>query len=185
MTFQNISYLVAEVPFHFQKQAANPFFFVVRTVGENLLRKRVHATARFAGTDCADDGGAREEAALGDREPMRSFRWPWLTFVVDFAHNNEKLLAFPWVGIERQFPCTNLLVHGEAENIQAGQNNRICDVGGREQEEVVRIEKPVVHAGRSESHELQKDIFCREWQLEKERHSRSRCQETGDEVLGA
>jgi len=32
---------------------------------------------------------------------------------------------------------------------------------------------------------LQKDILCGEWQLEKERHSRSRCQETGYEVLGA
>ena len=104
-----------------------------------------------------------EEAALGEREPMWGFRSPWLTFVVDFAHNNEKLLAFPWVGIERQFPSTNLLVQGEAENIQAGQHNRISDIGGREQEESVGVEKPFVHEGRSESHELQKDIFCGEW----------------------
>src|SRR5487761_128244 len=74
----------------------------------------------------------------------------WRCPVVDFADNNEKLLAIPWVGIERQFPCTNLLVQGEAENIQAGQHNRISDIGGREQEEVVRVEKPFVHQGRSE-----------------------------------
>ncbi len=73
MTFQNISYFVAEVSFHFQKEAANPLFFVARAVGENLLREGVHAAARLAGTDCADDGGTREEAALRDREPMRRF----------------------------------------------------------------------------------------------------------------
>src|SRR5258708_471233 len=67
MTFQNISYFVAKVSLHFQKQAANPLFFVARTVCENLLCERVHATARLAGTNCADDGGAREQAALGDR----------------------------------------------------------------------------------------------------------------------
>src|ERR1700680_5148735 len=111
---------------------------------------------------------------------MRGFRRPWLTLVVDFAHDNEKLLAFPWVGIERQFPCTNFPMNCEAANIQAGQHNRISDIGGREQEEVVGVEKPLVHKGRSESHELQKDIFCGEWQLKKERHSRSRCPETGD-----
>src|ERR1700674_2032185 len=116
---------------------------------------------------------------------MRGFRRPWLTFVVDFAHNNEKFLAFPWVGIERQYPCTNFLVHGEAENIQAGQHNRISDIGGCEQGEVVEVEKRFVAKAPSESHELQKDIFCGEWQVKKERHSRSGCQETGDEVLGA
>src|SRR5229473_7880 len=185
MTLQNTSYFVAEVPFHFQNQTPNLFFYVARTVGKNLLGERVHATARLAGTDCADDGGAREESPLRDREPMRSFGRPRLTLVVDFAHNNEKFLTFPWVGIEWQFPCTNFLVHGEAKNIKAGQHNRISDVRSCEQEEVIGVEKPFVHEGRSESHELQKDIFCGEWQLEIERHSRRRCQEAGDEVLGA
>jgi hypothetical protein len=93
----------------------------------------------------------------------------------------------PGMGSNRfkSLPRPNFLRNSEAKNIQAGLLNRISDIRGRELEEVVGVEKPFVHEGRSESHELQKDIFCGEWQLEKERHSRSRCQETGDEVLGA
>jgi hypothetical protein len=89
------------------------------------------------------------------------------------------------LGIAWQFPYPNFLVQGEAENIQAGQHNQIGDIGGREQEVVVGVEKPFVHEGRLKSHELQKGIFCGEWQLEIERHSHNRGQETGDEVFGA
>src|SRR5260370_16773693 len=97
---------------------------------------------------------------------MRKFGRPLLTIGVDFAHYNEKLLAFPWVGIEWQFPYTNFLVHGEAKNIQAGQHNRISDVRSCEQEEVIGVEKPFFHEGPSDTHDLQKDIFSVDSHLE-------------------
>jgi hypothetical protein len=47
--------LVAEVSFDFQNHSADPHFVVIRPVGENLLRERVHAETRLSATDCAYD----------------------------------------------------------------------------------------------------------------------------------
>jgi hypothetical protein len=57
MAVQDFSGGVAEVSYYFQNRSANPLVFVGRAVGENLLRKRAHATARLSRADCADDCG--------------------------------------------------------------------------------------------------------------------------------
>ena len=55
MAIQALLDLVAEVSFDFQNQSADPHFVVIRPVGENLLRERVHAETRLSATDCAYD----------------------------------------------------------------------------------------------------------------------------------
>ena len=98
VALKNSSHLVAEVSLHFQHQSADPFLFVICPVGENLLRKWVHAAARLAGADCANDCGACEERPFRERQPLRVFRRCGLTLVVNLADDQEKIIAFAGSG---------------------------------------------------------------------------------------
>ena len=58
-------------------------------VGQNLLGERIHATARFPRSDCAEDGNAGEQTPLGDHEPLRVFRRDLFAGIVNLPDNEE------------------------------------------------------------------------------------------------
>ena len=45
---ENFPYRVAELLFYLKDEATNPLFRVARAAGQNLLRERIHAAARFS-----------------------------------------------------------------------------------------------------------------------------------------
>jgi len=96
MTFRMPLTLWQKSPFTARIRAPILFFFVART-RQGSAQRRVHATARLAGTDCADDGGAREESAVRGREPMRTFGRPWLRLLW-ISPTTTKAHRVPWVG---------------------------------------------------------------------------------------
>ena len=64
-------HLPAKISLYFEHQTANPFFWVSGLIGEDLFGIRIKARARLSAADSADNGNAREQAALGDGEPPR------------------------------------------------------------------------------------------------------------------
>ena len=124
---------VAEVPFYLKDEATNPPFRVARAVSQNLLRKWIHAAARFSRPDCAEDGNTSEQAPLRDDEPLRVFGWQLLAGIVNFAYDEEEIVSFPRIGKEGQFASSDSLLRLECKDVQPGEHNRVANVRCREQ----------------------------------------------------
>ena len=80
---------MAEVAFHFEYQPSNPLGPVVCLIREDLVRKRIHAAASFAGPNSTENGNARIE-------PSRESQAIWdskasVARIVNLSNNNEKL----------------------------------------------------------------------------------------------
>ena len=102
MSLENPAHLVAEVALHFENQTSDPLGPVVCLVREDLVRKRIHAAARFAGSDGTENGNARIETPLGNHKPFGIRRRGRFTLVVNLSSDKEKLVALARFGVTRQ-----------------------------------------------------------------------------------
>ena len=99
VTVENALHLTAKVSFDFEDEAADALLFVRCFVGKNLLGKWVHAAARLAGSDRAENRNPGEQSAFGNGEPSRGLGWSRFARVVNLADREIELVPFAWVGI--------------------------------------------------------------------------------------
>src|SRR5258708_31016379 len=137
MTLKNLSYLSAKVSLDLQDDSTDAFLFVVRFVRQNLLRKRIHSTRRFARADGAQNRDAGEEPPLGNREPMRSLGGTWFSWVMHLADHEKKIVAGARVRVAREVPGSLALPELQRSDVQAGEDPEIRQVRGGEQTHVV------------------------------------------------
>ena len=130
---EDFVYPVAEVPFYFEDEAADPLFCVARAVGQNLLRERIHAAARFSRPDRTEDCDTSEQAPLGDDEPLRALCGDLFPGIVDLSEDKEKIVSLLGGGEEGQFASSDSLLRLERKNVQPGEHNGVANVRGGEQ----------------------------------------------------
>src|SRR5277367_145113 len=124
---------VAEAPSYLKDEATNPPFRVACAVSQNLLRERIYAAARFPTPNCAKDVNAREQTPLWDDEALRALCGDLFTGIVNLSQDEEKFVSFPWLRKEGQFAGSDSLLRLECKNVQAGEQNGVANVRGREQ----------------------------------------------------
>ena len=99
--FENGTDLMAEVAFHFQDKAADPFLRIFGSMSQQLPGERIHAAARLAGAHCPEDCDACEQASFWDDEPPGILSRDRLARVVDLAQDQKELFSLPSVRVRR------------------------------------------------------------------------------------
>src|SRR5262249_43778525 len=144
VTFEDAADLVAEVAFDLQNEPANSLLFVVGAVGQDLLGKRIHRARGFPTANGTQDRDAREQAPLGDGQPIRRFRRNGLPWMMNLSDNDKQLIARSGVRICWQRPDAITSANLKASNIEAGKQHGIADVGRRKEEERIGVEEALV-----------------------------------------
>ena len=158
VTSKNLADLSAEVAFHFEDESADAAFRVVRPKGENLLGEWVHAAGGFSRADGADDGDARKQAPLRNRQPSRVFGRDLLSRVMDFSEDEVQLGAEPRVGIGRQFSGASLRTSLKRENIEAGKYDGEGNVGSGVKKQSIGVLQKEKWRRRPSRHDLEEEI---------------------------
>ncbi len=160
---QDLPHLVAEVAFHFEHEAADALPAVVVPVGEDLLRKRVHAAARLAATDGPEDPDSRVETPLRNREPVWLCCLDRLLRMVHLADNNRQLLAARRLRVARQPPFLRAPVEFHGEDVRERNEDRCRDPGGCEPQGDVGRANGVIHERLLKMDQFEHGVVFREW----------------------
>ena len=76
---------------------------------------------------------------IRDHEPLRIFCGHLLAGIVNLPEDKEEFVPLARVRKKRQSARANSTARFKGENVNARERNGIADVGGREEEECVRV----------------------------------------------
>ena len=101
MPLEDLSDAPAKVAFDFKYEASDSPVRVNRMEGEDLLRKRIDATAGFARSHGTEDRDAGEQATFWQSEPVRMFGRAGRLAFVNLTDDDRELLAVQGSRIRR------------------------------------------------------------------------------------
>ena len=102
---------------------------------------------------------------------------------MNFSDDQAGTFAVADGWIWRQIAWPNPSFEFESENVEAGKQNGIENIGRRVQEEVVGILEAEKHLSRRKKDEFQEEVIFRERHAEIEGDSGRRCEHAGDEIF--
>ena len=151
VALEDVFHLVAEVAFHFEHESADALVGVVSPVGDQLLGVWIHAAAGLARADGSEDRNACEESPLGNGQPIGMLGGHRFPGVVHLSEHQEEFVAPARVGIGRQGHRFDLAVGSKGEDVEAGKNERVSDVGSGEQKQGVGVLETQARSAEPES----------------------------------
>src|SRR6266404_751064 len=99
VALQYVPYFVAEISLHFQDQSADSLPAVMGLIGNQLFREGIHAAARLAAANRAEDRNASKESTRGNRQPPGISRGCWPTWIVDLSEHYIEVVTLTRVGV--------------------------------------------------------------------------------------